>query len=736
MKVTIGNSATVAAQTNTLWNNNGGASLTNITYVTATIPYTATSTGNFYVGFNCYSIADQWAMQVDDILIEKVNPCSGTPTAGSAASSLNYICAPGNVNLSLTGSSTTTGLTYQWQSSPAGANTFTNLGASSSSFAYTATVSASTDYRCIVTCTAGGGNATSTATTVVLGSIPANDAVCNAITLVLDGPQDCGNTSCATATGDPAFTSSTPNNTIWYKYTPTVSGVINIEMSRPAGITTGFLNAWTGIYTATGTCPTLTLTQVTPAIAGYDLTTNPTVTVATGILTSGTTYYFMIDGNSGSFGAYCIKIKTPPAPPNCTTNITPSNLATNVSYLPNIKLKWNVASGANAYAFYFSTTNPPPTVLATVASDSILITGGAANTTYYWYAVPKGLGGSASGCTSSITSFTTSAPPPTPANNECINAITINANSPLNGTTYSATQSQAPDLCAGFTSTTAEDVWYKFTAALSGSATFSLTNANSTLDAVMIAYTGSCVSLTSLLCADATGGGGNETLNLSGIISGQTYYIRIYGYATTSGQGNFTLTASGSALPITLVYFSGVREGPRNILNWSTSNETNNKGFELERSANGEKFSSIASVNSKAENGNSSSVLYYTYHDEKPLVGTNYYRLRQIDFNGKESFSSIVVIKSASTTKAEITRVYPNPVEAQLNFVLNTPNSEKVNIRITDLVGKVISEKVLQTNQGDNNVQFNTSNLSRGTYLIRIHSSNNSELSIQKFIKH
>ena len=70
-----------------------------------------------------------------------------------------------------------------------------------------------------------------------------------------------------------------------------------------------------------------------------------------------------------------------------------------------------------------------------------------------------------------------------------------------------------------------------------------------------------------------------------------------------------------------------------------------------------------------------------------------------------------------------------------MNVVVNTPNSEKVNIRITDLVGKTIAEKMLQSNQGDNNIQFNTSNLSRGTYLIKIFSLNESEMSIQKFIK-
>ena len=227
-----------------------------------------------------------------------------------------------------------------------------------------------------------------------------------------------------------------------------------------------------------------------------------------------------------------------------------------------------------------------------------------------------------------------------------------------------------------------------------------------------------------------------ESVSLSAY-AGQTIQIGFEGvskYGNVIGLDKITVTAN-YPLPIKLTSFTGVREGSRNILHWETANETNNKGFELQRSANGEKFSSIASINSKAENGNSSSVLYYSYNDEKPLAGTNYYRLRQIDFDGKESFSNIVVLKSAQITKAEISKVYPNPVEDQLNIILNTPNSEKVNIRITDLVGKVITEKVLQTNQGDNTIQFPTSQLSRGTYLIRVFSSSNSEMSIQKFIK-
>jgi hypothetical protein len=364
LKITLGNAATVAAQTTTLWDNNGGASLSNTTYAQASINYTALATGNVYFGFNCYSIANEWGMQVDDIVVEAINPCSGTPVAGTAVAATPYLCASGTTVLNLSGASSSTGLTYQWQSSPVGTNTWTNIP-SATTVPYTATVAASADYRCIVTCSNGGASSNSGSTSVTLGAVPANDDVCNAITLALNGSSHCGNTTCATSVADPAFTSSTPNNTTWYKFTPATTGLINIVMTRPAGITSGLLNAWVGIYTATGTCPTLTLTQVTPATTGYDLTSSSSVTVATPSLTAGTTYYFMVDGNSSAVGAYCIQIITPPTPPTCTTNISPANAATNVDYLslPGVKLKWNTASGATGYDLYWGTVNPPTTLL-------------------------------------------------------------------------------------------------------------------------------------------------------------------------------------------------------------------------------------------------------------------------------------------------------------------------------------------------------------------------------------
>ena len=736
MKVTIGNAATVGAQTTVLWDNDGGTSLTNTTYATGTISYNATTTGNFYVGFNCYSPADQWAMIVDDILIEKINNCSGAPTAGTATSSVATLCAAGNANLSLTGASSSTGLSFQWQSSPAGANTYTNVGPSSSSPAYTAAVSASTDYRCVVTCSFSSQSANSTPVRVNLSGVPANDLVCNATALTLGAAAICQNTTCATATGDPTLSASGANNTVWFSYTPTSTAAINAVFSRPTGVTSGLLYGWLGIYTATGTCPTLTLTQLTPTATSalaFDLTTNPSVTVTTPVLTAGTTYYFMIDGFSGAFGEFCAKIEALPTPPACTTNLTPANAATNVA-APNGSLTWNAAPTATAYDIYFGTVNPPTGVTSNITATTINYTGLAFNTTYYWYVVPKNNGSPATGCVANVTSFTTAAPPPAPANDDCAGAIDVSAYVPVNGTTVSATQSQAAEACATFTGNANDDVWFKFTALQNGAAAITLTPTGS-FDAVMIAYSGTCGSLTSIGCADGTAGGGIETLSLTGLVAGQTYYFRVYGYGAAGTEGLFTLTASGVALPVSITNFIGSKVGNVNVLSWTTSTEINNAGFELQRSADGNNFSTLSFISSLAQNGNSNSAINYQVKDEKPFSGNSYYRLKQLDKDGKSSFSSVVLIKGTKAGSIGITAVYPNPVKNQLNLVVSSPVSEKITIIITDMTGKVLYQQVAQAISGDSNVQIDVTKLASGNYMIKAVCANGCNSGTVKFVK-
>ncbi|TBX67647.1 T9SS sorting signal type C domain-containing protein [Flavobacterium silvisoli] len=145
-------------------------------------------------------------------------------------------------------------------------------------------------------------------------------------------------------------------------------------------------------------------------------------------------------------------------------------------------------------------------------------------------------------------SFSLNCPVVAPANDNCSGAIALTVNSDLNcststaGTTVGATQSQSS--CTG---TADDDVWYSFVAT---AASHTVTVTPGTLsDAVMQVFSGSCSSLTSMDCIDDTYSS-NEATILNGLTIGNTYYVRVHSYSSSSGQGTFTICVT-SNIPCT-----------------------------------------------------------------------------------------------------------------------------------------------------------------------------------------
>ncbi|HEV7780212.1 MAG TPA: GEVED domain-containing protein, partial [Chitinophagaceae bacterium] len=270
----------------------------------------------------------------------------------------------------------------------------------------------STTYYWYVAPTNTAGEATGCAAgtfSFTTAAAPVNDEVCNAIPLTLGGPQDCKNTANASATGDPSLSCSTPNNTVWYTYTPASTGTAMIRMEIP-GAATDALDGWVAFYTATGTCPALSLTQFGDCTEFGQTGVGDIDSITSPVLTGGTTYYIMIDGFSSDVGEFCISVVVPPAPPLCTTNIAPANGATGVVSVPGgIPLSWNAAATATSYDVYFGPTATPP-LIGNIAATTVNITGTNYNATYYWYVAPRNVGGAATGCISNMTSFTTENP--------------------------------------------------------------------------------------------------------------------------------------------------------------------------------------------------------------------------------------------------------------------------------------------------------------------------------------
>ena len=181
------------------------------------------------------------------------------------------------------------------------------------------------------------------------------------------------------------------------------------------------------------------------------------------------------------------------------------------------------------------------------------------------------------------------------------------------------------------------------------------------------------------------------------------------------------------SVPVVLVNFSAQRNNTVNKLNWSTSQEINSRYFGVERSNNGRDFTSIAQV---AAAGNSSSVRNYSFTDNAPAKGINYYRIRMVDLDNFTKYSAIKNIRNEGTANVEI---YPNPVKSMMGIDITSDNNDIGNISITDVSGKTVFTKIISITTGLNTISINMDQFSGGAYIVKVKLSN--DLIIKKLNK-
>lgn len=154
-------------------------------------------------------------------------------------------------------------------------------------------------------------------------------------------------------------------------------------------------------------------------------------------------------------------------------------------------------------------------------------------------------------------------------------------------------------------------------------------------------------------------------------------------------------------LPIELINFNASLCGEMVCLKWQTASEINNEKFVVEKSPNdGWNFVPIKTIPSK---GNSTSGAFYETFDERPLDGVNFYRLKQIDFDGKFEYSKVIKVLNSKSLE-----IFPNPATDQIEF---SSNVTKIELLAPD--GKLINVN-LESNK------IKVSNLSRGIYFLHI----------------
>jgi hypothetical protein len=177
---------------------------------------------------------------------------------------------------------------------------------------------------------------------------------------------------------------------------------------------------------------------------------------------------------------------------------------------------------------------------------------------------------------------------------------------------------------------------------------------------------------------------------------------------TNPGNGSsYTATQLGTgevvplaiALPIELLSFKAKLNNKVVLLNWQTATETNNDYFEIERSVDGKVWESIDTIKGA---GNSSNVLNYAINDEKPLLGSSYYRLKQVDFDKKISYSDIAVVNFEGF---KIIDLFPNPSNGNINIVIQSSVETSVDLKIYNAIGQILKSETIQVSKGVNHIQ-------------------------------
>ncbi len=208
---------------------------------------------------------------------------------------------------------------------------------------------------------------------------------------------------------------------------------------------------------------------------------------------------------------------------------------------------------------------------------------------------------------------------------------------------------------------------------------------------------------------------------------------------TTAGCGNdfaiddikFVGCPEGGPLPVKFADISATQKGSGVTVNWSTAAEYNNQYFMVEKSTDGTNWTSMAKVNGA---GNSNTVSRYNAYDAKPVAGYNYYRVKQVDIDGKFDFSSIVKVK-ISIEKTGVS-VLTNPFVNNITVDFLSNNAQSVNARLMDISGKLIAVEKWQISKGSTRVTFDkVASLQRGMYILNVTDINGEVIYNNKLMK-
>lgn len=216
---------------------------------------------------------------------------------------------------------------------------------------------------------------------------------------------------------------------------------------------------------------------------------------------------------------------------------------------------------------------------------------------------------------------------------------------------------------------------------------------------------------------------GNVVVTVTDVLGGATLNETI-----NEGTGQITITNMAitavnvsvnyvGPLPVELTGFAANVVGESIQLNWSTATETNNKGFEIERSQDQTNYTKVGYVDGF---GTTTEPHTYTFTDQHATSGTYYYRLKQIDLDGTAHYSEAIEVEFMPTAYS-LGQNYPNPFNPSTTIKFALPVESKVTVTLYNMLGEKVREIISgQFSAGLQEVKLNASDLASGMYIYNI----------------
>lgn len=203
-----------------------------------------------------------------------------------------------------------------------------------------------------------------------------------------------------------------------------------------------------------------------------------------------------------------------------------------------------------------------------------------------------------------------------------------------------------------------------------------------------------------------------------------------YMLAATHGRGLFS--SESLNLPVELDDFSGIKQSNSILLKWNTLSEQNNDYFEVQHAVDGLKFTTIGRVSGK---GTTLDESLYSHSHRTYKEGVNYYRLKQVDFDGAYEFSKIISVVVNSQHSEISYALAPNPVSTEFNLNTNNNTEENITVSLFNTAGELVD--VLYDNKSKTKISLSIGNLNlpRGMYFVQIQTESGKRQVIKMFKK-